>query len=63
MPAGALYLWFMVGCFGLVALLVAVLAVVLYVGHVLHRRRTGSQAGFLEMEAPAAETADDKKEA
>jgi len=53
MSAGALYIWLIGGCFGLVAVVVAVFAIVLYVGHVLHRRRTGSKAGFLEMERPA----------
>ena len=54
MSAGGLYIWLMSGCFLLVAVVIAVFAAVLYIGHRAEKRRTGSKAGFLEYQPPQA---------
>jgi hypothetical protein len=61
MVAGGLYIWLILGCFGLVAGIMVVLAVALYVGYVLQKRRTGESTGFLEYSPPATPVPPEKK--
>jgi|GEM_PF-6663851 len=48
--AGGLYIFYVGGCFLIVLLVIAATVLMLWLGHLRHKQRTGSTAGFLERE-------------